>query len=135
MPFDAITTSSLFADETLVEPATFAKIQKSSVKIVSCGFPGVVEDGEVHGLVYLVNDTTEIACNQGYYLEGSSILTCQTDGLWSSNLPRCLKGDSGLDIPTFIGIIGATVVDVFEIFFFVLLVYRLKKRYWTLSIL
>ena len=128
--FDAVTTGSLlFANETLVASATFAKIQESSVKIFSCGFPGVVEDGEVHGLVYLVNDTVEITCHEGYYLEGSSILTCQADGLWSSDLPQCFKADSGLGIPTIIGIIGATVVGVFVIFFSVLLVYRLKKRY------
>lgn len=127
--FDAVTTGSLlFANETLVASATFTAIQESSVKIVSCGFPGVVEDGEVHGLVYLVNDTVEITCNEGYYLKGSSILTCQADGLWSSDLPRCLKADSGLDLPTIIGIISATVVGVLAIFLFVLLVYRLKKR-------
>ncbi|XP_033106660.1 sushi domain-containing protein 2-like [Anneissia japonica] len=97
--FDAVTTGSLtFANNTRVVLATLDIIQKSSVKIISCGFPGDVENGQMFGHVYLVNSTVEVSCESGYVLEGSSSLTCHEDGRWSTDLPRCESSGKGLTI-------------------------------------
>ncbi|XP_033124482.1 sushi domain-containing protein 2-like, partial [Anneissia japonica] len=109
--FDAVTTGSLtFANNTRVVSATLDIIQKSSVKIVSCGFPGVVENGIMLGHVYLVNSTVEVTCERGYVLEGSSNLTCYGDGRWSADLPRCESPGKGLSTSIILGIILAASI-------------------------
>ncbi|XP_033632529.1 sushi domain-containing protein 2-like [Asterias rubens] len=89
--FDAVTTGSLsFANETLLVTGIIDNIQKSSVKLVSCGFPGSVDNAIMTGSVYLVNSTVEIKCFDGFTLEnGLPTLTCQSTGQWSSTLPLC----------------------------------------------
>ncbi|XP_038056068.1 sushi domain-containing protein 2-like, partial [Patiria miniata] len=89
--FDAVITGSLsFANETLVQESTIDEVQKGLVKIVSCGYPGDVENGSVSGSIYLVNATVDVACDDGFTLTGSSRLTCLEDGQWSSGLPVCV---------------------------------------------
>ncbi|XP_038055045.1 sushi domain-containing protein 2-like [Patiria miniata] len=88
--FDAVITGSLsFANETLVVESTITEVQKGLVKIVSCGYPGDVENGLLYGSVYLVNATVDVACEDGFILKGSSRLTCLEAGQWSSDLPVC----------------------------------------------
>ncbi|XP_022089469.1 sushi domain-containing protein 2-like isoform X3 [Acanthaster planci] len=111
--FDAVVTGSLsFANETLMATNTINEVRKGLVKIVSCGFPGDVENGQMWGSVYLVNATVNVTCNENFALEGSSRLTCQADGQWSSDLPVCVfTGDRG-DAPKGLsaGVIAAIVV-------------------------
>ncbi|XP_038044296.1 uncharacterized protein LOC119718996 [Patiria miniata] len=88
--FDAVITGSLsFANETLVVTVTITEVQKGLVKIVSCGYPGDVENGLLSGSVYFVNATVDVACDDGFTLKGTSKLTCLEDGQWSSDLPVC----------------------------------------------
>ncbi|PIK35612.1 putative sushi, von Willebrand factor [Apostichopus japonicus] len=35
------------------------------------------------------NDRVEFSCDQGFSLHGESVLTCQGDGTWSSDVPEC----------------------------------------------
>ncbi|XP_038047433.1 sushi domain-containing protein 2-like [Patiria miniata] len=88
--FDAVTTGSLsFANETLVVTVTITEVEKGLVKIVSCGYPGDVENGLLSGSLYFVNATVDVACDDDFILRGSSRLTCLEDGQWSSDLPVC----------------------------------------------
>ncbi|XP_038044292.1 sushi domain-containing protein 2-like [Patiria miniata] len=88
--FDAVITGSMsFANETLMVTVTITEVQKGLVKIVSCGYPGDVENGLLSGSVYFVNATVDVACDDGFTLTGSSKLTCLEDGQWSSDLPVC----------------------------------------------
>ncbi|XP_038044291.1 sushi domain-containing protein 2-like [Patiria miniata] len=130
--FDAVITGSLsFANETLVVTVTITKVQQGLVKIVSCGYPGDVENGLLSGSVYLVNTTVDVACDDGFTLKGSSKLTCLEDGQWSSDLPVCddvncgYPGDVGLPP----GIIAAIVVGaVIAVLAICGLIYIFRKR-------
>ncbi|XP_038057143.1 sushi domain-containing protein 2-like [Patiria miniata] len=109
--FDAVITGSLsFANETLVVESTISEVQKGLVKIVSCGYPGDVENGKLSGTVYLVNATVDVACDDGFSLKGSSSLTCLKDGQWSSDLPICIDVEDGEKKGLDGGIIAAIAV-------------------------
>ncbi|XP_016400283.1 CUB and sushi domain-containing protein 1-like, partial [Sinocyclocheilus rhinocerous] len=64
-------------------------------KIVNCTDPGHVENGVRQVLPsgphrYSFQTTVSYSCNPGYYLLGTSTLSCQGDGTWDRSLPRCL---------------------------------------------
>ncbi|XP_038044295.1 sushi domain-containing protein 2-like [Patiria miniata] len=132
--FDAVITGSLsFAKETLVVTVTITEVKKGLVKIVSCGYPGDVENGSLSGSVYLVNATVDVACDDGFTLKGSSRLTCLEDGQWSSDLPVCddvncgFPGDmeKGLAPGIIAGIVVGAVIAVLAICG---LIYFFRKR-------
>ena len=115
-------------NETLAVSTTFDKIKTNSVKIINCGFPGEVENGNLLGSVYFVNDTVQVTCAEGYILEGASTLTCQADGYWSSEIPRC-NDDNGLirsDIFAIIGVIAG--VALIGILVLVFVVFKIKTK-------
>uniref|UniRef100_A0AAZ3Q759 CUB and Sushi multiple domains 2 n=1 Tax=Oncorhynchus tshawytscha TaxID=74940 RepID=A0AAZ3Q759_ONCTS len=64
-------------------------------KIVNCTDPGHVEDSvrqvtsEGPGR-YSFQTAVSYRCNPGYYLLGTSTLSCQGDGTWDRTLPKCL---------------------------------------------
>uniref|UniRef100_A0A8K9V7L3 CUB and Sushi multiple domains 2 n=1 Tax=Oncorhynchus mykiss TaxID=8022 RepID=A0A8K9V7L3_ONCMY len=64
-------------------------------KIVNCTEPGHVEDSvrqvtsEGPGR-YSFQTAVSYHCNPGYYLLGTSTLSCQGDGTWDRTLPKCL---------------------------------------------
>ncbi|CAK8684025.1 unnamed protein product [Clavelina lepadiformis] len=39
--------------------------------------------------IYNVNDFVTFTCFEGYFLEGSSLLTCEDGGVWSTRFPIC----------------------------------------------
>ena len=63
--------------------------------VVNCSDPGLVENAVRHehqnlpaGFEYGV--TVVYQCKRGFYLLGSSALTCMANGLWDRSLPKCL---------------------------------------------
>ena len=65
---------------------------KPTCEIVDCGDPGYPQNGQTTaagGFTY-GNDII-FSCNQNFVLEGSFLATCQSDGTWSMNLPKCLE--------------------------------------------
>ena len=63
--------------------------------VVNCSDPGLVENAIRHehqnlpeGFEYGV--TVVYQCKRGFYLLGSSALTCMANGLWDRSLPKCL---------------------------------------------
>ncbi|ROK35857.1 CUB and sushi domain-containing protein 1 [Anabarilius grahami] len=64
-------------------------------KIVNCTDPGHVENGVRQVLPsgphrYSFQTAVSYNCNPGYYLLGTSTLSCQGDGTWDRSLPKCL---------------------------------------------
>uniref|UniRef100_A0A667WX46 CUB and Sushi multiple domains 2 n=1 Tax=Myripristis murdjan TaxID=586833 RepID=A0A667WX46_9TELE len=64
-------------------------------KIVNCTEPGHVENSIRQVLPsgphrYSFQTTVTYSCNPGYYLLGTSSISCQGDGTWDRSLPKCL---------------------------------------------
>lgn len=62
---------------------------------MNCTDPGHVENSVRQVLPsgpnrYSFQTAVSYNCNPGYYLLGSSILSCQGDGTWDRSLPKCL---------------------------------------------
>nr|XP_013998699.1 unnamed protein product [Salmo salar] len=63
--------------------------------VVNCTEPGHVEDSVRQVLSegpgrYSFQTVVSYRCNPGYYLLGTSALSCQGDGTWDRTLPKCL---------------------------------------------
>uniref|UniRef100_A0A8C9Y1H6 CUB and Sushi multiple domains 2 n=1 Tax=Sander lucioperca TaxID=283035 RepID=A0A8C9Y1H6_SANLU len=64
-------------------------------KIVNCTEPGHVENSIKQVLPsgphrYSFQTTVSYRCNLGYYMLGTSSISCQGDGTWDRSLPKCL---------------------------------------------
>uniref|UniRef100_A0A3Q1FM44 Sushi domain-containing protein n=1 Tax=Acanthochromis polyacanthus TaxID=80966 RepID=A0A3Q1FM44_9TELE len=64
-------------------------------KFVNCTEPGHVENSIRQVLPsgphrYSFQTTVSYRCNPGYYLLGTSSISCQGDGTWDRSLPKCL---------------------------------------------
>uniref|UniRef100_A0AAX7V0K9 CUB and Sushi multiple domains 2 n=1 Tax=Astatotilapia calliptera TaxID=8154 RepID=A0AAX7V0K9_ASTCA len=64
-------------------------------KIVNCTEPGHVENSIRQVLSsgphrYSFQTTVSYRCSPGYYLLGTSSISCQGDGTWDRSLPKCL---------------------------------------------
>uniref|UniRef100_A0A8B9R3A7 CUB and Sushi multiple domains 1 n=1 Tax=Astyanax mexicanus TaxID=7994 RepID=A0A8B9R3A7_ASTMX len=72
-------------------------------KVVNCSDPGFVENAVRHSAQrypesFSYTHSVMFHCKRGFYLLGSSVLTCQSNGLWDRSLPKCLFiscGDPG----------------------------------------
>lgn len=63
--------------------------------VVNCTEPGHVENSIRQVLPsgphrYSFQTTVSYRCNPGYYLLGTSSISCQGDGSWDRSLPKCL---------------------------------------------
>ncbi|XP_063060309.1 seizure protein 6 [Engraulis encrasicolus] len=65
-------------------------------KVMVCPDPGTVEHSHrvITGSRFVVGSTVEFVCNKGYFLSGSSLLTCYSrdiaDPKWSEPTPKCV---------------------------------------------
>ncbi|KAL2083424.1 hypothetical protein ACEWY4_021197 [Coilia grayii] len=72
-------------------------------KVVNCSDPGFVENAIRHAQErypesFNYRNSVMYHCKRGFYLLGSSVLSCQSNGLWDRSLPKCLPiscGDPG----------------------------------------
>ncbi|OPJ58966.1 hypothetical protein AV530_000688 [Patagioenas fasciata monilis] len=58
---------------------------------VSCPALQAPADGKKFGTKHLVEHEVHFACEPGFQLLGSSTRTCQPDGSWSGQEPRCAE--------------------------------------------
>ncbi|XP_071811627.1 uncharacterized protein [Apostichopus japonicus] len=56
---------------------------------VKCPMLDAPEEGRKDGSGTGYNDRVEFSCDQGFSLNGESVLTCQGDGTWSADVPEC----------------------------------------------
>ncbi|XP_043916396.1 CUB and sushi domain-containing protein 1-like [Protopterus annectens] len=69
-------------------------------QVVNCSDPGFVENAIRHGQQnypesFRYGITVMYHCKRGFYLLGSSVLTCQANGLWDRSLPKCIPISCG----------------------------------------
>uniref|UniRef100_A0A2K5JNE5 CUB and Sushi multiple domains 1 n=1 Tax=Colobus angolensis palliatus TaxID=336983 RepID=A0A2K5JNE5_COLAP len=69
-------------------------------RVVNCSDPGFVENAIRHGQqnfpeTFEYGMSVLYHCKKGFYLLGSSALTCTANGLWDRSLPRCLAISCG----------------------------------------
>ena len=62
-----------------------------------CGDPGTPVNGKRAITGYTVGHTVTYTCNAGYKLSGITRRTCQSNGVWSGNLPSCPRKCFALD--------------------------------------
>ncbi|KAK2891686.1 sushi domain-containing protein 4-like isoform X1 [Channa argus] len=48
---------------------------------------------DTNGSLFPVGTALQYSCDPGYLLDGNSILTCNTEGHWSSKPPQCARSD------------------------------------------
>ncbi|KAF3825616.1 hypothetical protein GH733_005598 [Mirounga leonina] len=68
--------------------------------VVNCSDPGFVENAIRHGQQNFPESfeygmSVMYHCKKGFYLLGSSALTCMANGLWDRSLPKCLAISCG----------------------------------------
>ncbi|XP_066403389.1 CUB and sushi domain-containing protein 1 [Molothrus aeneus] len=69
-------------------------------RVVNCSDPGFVENAIRHGQQnypesFKFGTSVAYHCKKGFYLLGSSALTCKANGLWDRSLPKCLSISCG----------------------------------------
>ncbi|XP_062043063.1 membrane cofactor protein-like [Lepus europaeus] len=63
-------------------------------KVVKCPFPGLTNGRQLSGFgtKFYYKAKVMFACNQGFYLQGSEIVTCAENSTWQPPIPSCLQG-------------------------------------------
>ncbi|XP_022100203.1 sushi, von Willebrand factor type A, EGF and pentraxin domain-containing protein 1-like isoform X2 [Acanthaster planci] len=64
-------------------------------EMVICGQPARPVNGRFTGYNFLYRGIASYSCNQGYILNGTSVITCLATGRWSGTPPQCLPVDCG----------------------------------------
>ncbi|XP_054992155.1 CUB and sushi domain-containing protein 1 isoform X1 [Sorex araneus] len=69
-------------------------------RVVNCSDPGFVENAVRHGQQNVPENfeygtSVMYHCKKGFYLLGSSVLTCTAKGLWDRSRPKCLRISCG----------------------------------------
>ena len=63
--------------------------QDATCNIVDCGYPGDLPNGNQNGGTYTFNATVQYDCDDGYVLNGSTMITCEDRSEWSDDVPTC----------------------------------------------
>ncbi|KAJ8013388.1 hypothetical protein DPEC_G00052750 [Dallia pectoralis] len=73
--------------------------QPPSCRVMNCTDPGIpansIRESKIEHGNFTFGSLVFYDCNPGYYLFGSSVLTCQPSGHWDKPLPECLEEDCG----------------------------------------
>ncbi|XP_039595033.1 CUB and sushi domain-containing protein 1-like [Polypterus senegalus] len=112
LPPPIISTGSILALWFTTDFAVSAQGFKAVYEVLSnhtCGNPGVIPNGGVHGSRFSIGDKIRYSCNPGYVLEGHTVLTCiespGSGASWDFPAPFCraegacggtLRGTSGV---------------------------------------
>uniref|UniRef100_A0A3Q3KHT9 CUB and Sushi multiple domains 3a n=1 Tax=Monopterus albus TaxID=43700 RepID=A0A3Q3KHT9_MONAL len=73
--------------------------QPPTCRVVNCTDPGIpansIRESKIEHGNFTFGSVVFYDCNPGYYLFGSSVLTCQPAGHWDKPLPDCIEVDCG----------------------------------------
>lgn len=83
-------------------PCVVGYVKQSSGRcdIVNCSDPGTPPYGSRSGKILSYGSKLSFSCTPGYELMGAQFLSCQSDGTWNGNVPKCLgelSTKSGVD--------------------------------------
>ncbi|KAM8868855.1 CUB and sushi domain-containing protein 3-like isoform 4-T4 [Spinachia spinachia] len=71
--------------------------QPPTCRVVNCTDPGIpansIRESKIEHGIFTFGSVVFYDCNPGYYLFGSSVLTCQPVGHWDKPLPECIEVD------------------------------------------
>ncbi|XP_074555287.1 sushi, von Willebrand factor type A, EGF and pentraxin domain-containing protein 1 [Halichoeres trimaculatus] len=62
---------------------------------VSCGDPGAITHGTVHGGSFVFPEVLYYECSPGFVLKGNNSVACQADGRWKGQKPVCERVSCG----------------------------------------
>uniref|UniRef100_A0A8C5DPG5 CUB and sushi domain-containing protein 3-like n=1 Tax=Gouania willdenowi TaxID=441366 RepID=A0A8C5DPG5_GOUWI len=69
--------------------------QPPTCRVVNCTDPGIpansIRESKIEHGNFTFGSVVFYDCNPGYYLFGSSVLTCQPEGHWDKPLPECIE--------------------------------------------
>ncbi|XP_062584713.1 sushi, von Willebrand factor type A, EGF and pentraxin domain-containing protein 1-like [Saccostrea cucullata] len=66
------------------------KLARTTCEVISCGHPGVMINGLLHGNDFSQGKNVTYSCKSGYKLVGNQQRTCQSNKIWSGSLPSCI---------------------------------------------
>ncbi|KAF3691668.1 CUB and sushi domain-containing protein 3 CUB and sushi multiple domains protein 3 [Channa argus] len=73
--------------------------QPPTCRVVNCTDPGIpansIRESKIEHGNFTFGSVVFYDCNPGYYLFGSSVLSCQPGGHWDKPLPECIEVDCG----------------------------------------
>uniref|UniRef100_A0A8D3D5H9 CUB and Sushi multiple domains 3a n=1 Tax=Scophthalmus maximus TaxID=52904 RepID=A0A8D3D5H9_SCOMX len=73
--------------------------QPPTCRVVNCTDPGIpansIRESKIEHGNFTFGSVVFYDCNPGYYLFGSSVLTCQPVGHWDKPLPECIEVNCG----------------------------------------
>ncbi|XP_077382387.1 CUB and sushi domain-containing protein 3-like isoform X4 [Festucalex cinctus] len=73
--------------------------QPATCRVVNCTDPGIpansIRESKIEHGNFTFGSVVFYDCNPGYFLFGSSVLTCQPAGHWDKPLPECIEMDCG----------------------------------------
>lgn len=63
----------------------------SFLPVIRCGPPPQVSHGKVEGTDHCWGSSVSYSCFHGYQLSTPAVLTCEGNGTWTGEVPRCLR--------------------------------------------
>uniref|UniRef100_A0AAQ4RPP2 CUB and Sushi multiple domains 1 n=1 Tax=Gasterosteus aculeatus aculeatus TaxID=481459 RepID=A0AAQ4RPP2_GASAC len=85
------------AERTCLHNGTWSGTQPVC-QVIQCGPPPQVHHGKVEGTDHSWGSSVSYSCFHGYQLSTSAVLSCEGNGTWTGDVPKCLPvlcGDSG----------------------------------------
>ena len=64
------------------------------ISAVDCGEPQPLQNGSITGGSTVYPNVMHLSCDEGFILQGSSKIQCQTNGNWSKTLSFCKRKQS-----------------------------------------